>query len=117
GARLLRRWRWPTALVALTTLLGFFLVLGGIVAALVPAIVDEFGDLGPTLEEAVDDLEDWLVEDSPFDISRRDIEDFRESARDWASDNARARTGAGVSRPVLAVEGCTGDLPAPIGTS
>lgn len=115
-ARLLRRWRWPNALVALTTLLGFFLVLGGIVAALVPAIVDEFDDLGPTLEEAVDDLEDWLVEDSPFDISRRDIEDFRESARDWASDNARAQTGTVVSGTVLAVEVFTGIVLALIGT-
>jgi predicted PurR-regulated permease PerM len=76
----LRRRGWRPGLVAFTVMLGFALLLAGIVAALVPPITNEFEDLGPTIENAVDDVEDWLVQDSPFDVSRRDIEDFRDNA-------------------------------------
>jgi predicted PurR-regulated permease PerM len=107
-ANVFRRLRWPNALVALTTLLGFLAVMAGIVALLVPSIVDEFSDLGPTLEDAVDDLEDWLVDDSPFDVQRGDIEDFREEAKDWIGDNAQSQTGTVVSGTVMAVEVLTG---------
>jgi predicted PurR-regulated permease PerM len=76
----LHRRGWRPGLVAATVLLGFALLMGGIVAALVPSIAAEFEDLGPTIEDAGDDIEDWLVEDSPFDVSRRDIDDFRDQA-------------------------------------
>ena len=109
-ANVFRRLRWPNPLVALTTLLGFLAVMAGIVALLVPSIVDEFSDLGPTLEDAVDDLEDWLVDDSPFDVERGDIEDFREEAKDWIGDNAQSQTGTVVSGTVVAVEVLTGLL-------
>src|SRR5690606_15715524 len=79
-ARRLRRTALPPAAVAATVLLGFLLLVAGILTALVPSIANEFEDLGPTIEDAVDDLENWLVEDSPFDISRQDIEDFRDEA-------------------------------------
>lgn len=107
-ANLLRRRRLPPALVAAATLLGFLVVLSGIMALLVPAIVDEFSDLGPTLEDAVDDLEDWLVEDSSFDVSRQDIEDFREEARDRLSDGLKSQSGTVVSGTVMAFEVVTG---------
>jgi predicted PurR-regulated permease PerM len=107
-ANVFRRLRWPNALVAITTLLGFLLVMAGIVSLLVPSIVDEFSDLGPTLEDAVDDLEDWLVEDSPFDVQRGDIDDFREEAKDWIGDNAQSQTGTVVCGTVMAVEVLTG---------
>ena len=107
-ANVLRRLRWPNALVAATTLLGFLAVMAGIVALLVPSIADEFESLGPTLEDAVDDLEDWLVDDSPFDVKRGDIDDFREEAKDWISTNAQSQTGTVVSGTLMAVEVLTG---------
>ena len=115
-ANALRRLRWPNALVAAVTLLGFLAVMAGIVALLVPSIVEEFSDLGPTLEDAVDDLEDWLVDDSPFDVDRRDIADFREQGREWISDNAQSQTGTVVSGTMMAVEVITGLLLALITT-
>ncbi|MGH9209682.1 MAG: AI-2E family transporter [Acidimicrobiales bacterium] len=78
----LKRRGWRPGLAAICVMLGFGLLAGGILAALVPAIASEFEDLGPTIEEANDDLEDWLVEDSPFDVSRQDVEDFRDEAND-----------------------------------
>jgi putative heme transporter len=103
-ARVLRRAGLRPALVAILTLLGFLVAFAGVMALLVPAIVDEFSDLGPTLEDAVDDLEDWLVEDSPFDVSRQDIEDFREEAGDRASEALESQGGAVVSGTVVAFE-------------
>ncbi len=107
-ASALRRRGWRPALVAVTTLLGFLLVMAGIMSLLVPAIVDEFSDLGPTIEDAVDDLEDWLVEDSPFDVSRADIEDFREQARDRVTESLERQGGAVLSGTVIAFEVITG---------
>jgi putative heme transporter len=107
-ANVFRRLRWPPALVAATTLVGFLLVLTGIMTLLVPTIVDEFSDLGPTVEDAVDDLEDWLVEDSPFDVSRQDIDDFREESRDRVTRSLEAQSGAVVSGTVVAFEVITG---------
>jgi putative heme transporter len=82
----LRRRGLKPALVAATVLLGFALLMAGIIAALVPAITAEFEDLGPTIEQSLDDLEDWLVDDSPFDVSRADVRDFREQADDRVSE-------------------------------
>ena len=98
--------------MAAATLLGFLLALAGIVALLVPAIVDEFSDLGPTLEDAVDDLEDWLVDDSPFDVSRAGHR--RTSASRPATGPAttpQSQSGAVVSGTVMAVEVLTGLVP------
>lgn len=73
-------------LVAATIMIGFALLLAGIIAALVPAITSEFDELGPTIDQSIDDLEDWLVEDSPFDVSRADVRKFREDADDRIGD-------------------------------
>ena len=107
-ARALHRRGWRPALVAVTTLVGFLVFMAGVMAVLVPAIVDEFSDLGPTIEDAVDDLEDWLVEDSPFDVSRQDIEEFREEAGDRATTSLESQGGAVVSGTVVAFEVITG---------
>jgi putative heme transporter len=107
-ANVLRRRGLRPGLVAIVTLLGFLLVLAGIAALLVPAIVDEFSDLGPTLEESIDDLEDWLVDDSPFDISRQDIREFRDTAGDRARDALESQGGTVVSGTVVAFEVITG---------
>lgn len=115
-ARLLRRTVLPPALVAATVLLGFLLVLAGILTALVPSIANEFEDLGPTIEDAVDDLEDWLVEDSPFDVSRQDIEDFRDEAGERATDALQSQSGAVVSGTIIVFEVITGLILALIGT-
>jgi predicted PurR-regulated permease PerM len=115
-AGVLRRRGVPRALVAAVTLLGFLLAMAGIVSLLVPAIVDEFSDLGPTLEDAVDDVEDWLVNDSPFDVSRQDIDDFRAEASDRISTSLESQSGTVVSGTVVAFEVVTGVVLALIAT-
>ncbi len=110
AARFLRARGWPRALVAATVLLGFLLALAGVFAVLVPSIASEFDDLGPTIEEAIDDLEDWLVEDSPFDVSRQDIEDFRDDADERVGDLLESQSGTLVSGTIILFEVFAGIL-------
>jgi putative heme transporter len=115
-ANVLRRRGLRPGLVAAATLVGFLVVMAGIVSLLVPAIVSEFSDLGPTLENAVDDVEDWLVEDSPFDVSRQDIEDFRDEFSDRATTTLESQGGTLVSGTVVAFEVISGLVLALIAT-
>lgn len=61
------------------TIVTFLVGLVGFVTLIAPPIVDEFRDLGPTVDDGLAEIEDWLVEDSGFDISRSDIEDAKDS--------------------------------------
>jgi predicted PurR-regulated permease PerM len=103
-ARYLRARGLPRALVAASVLIGFILVLAGIVALLVPSIANEFEDLGPTIEDAIDDVENWLVEDSPFDVSRQDVQDFRDEADERVGDILESQSGTLISGTILVFE-------------
>jgi predicted PurR-regulated permease PerM len=94
----------PRALVAATVLVGFIIVLAGIVALLVPSIANEFENLGPTIEDAIDDVENWLVEDSPFDVSRQDVQDFRDEADDRVGEVLESQSGTLISGTILVFE-------------
>lgn len=65
---------WRPAPAAAVTLLGALLLGGGVIALIVPPMVEEFSDLGPTLEEGIGEVEDWIVDDSPFDVTREDVD-------------------------------------------
>lgn len=73
----LRR-RLPDAAAAAVTLVGFLAALAGTIALIAPAVADEFRSLGPTVTEAIDDVEEWIVEDSGLDITAADLERGRE---------------------------------------
>ena len=100
----LRALGWRPALVAAVTLLGFLLALGTTLTLLGVAVGDEAEDLGPTISDAVDDVEDWLVDEAPFEISRADIERFREDTRDAIRTGARSSGGSIVSGAVVVGE-------------
>src|SRR5690606_37086398 len=76
-ARWLRGRGARPALAAAAALLMFLGACALIGWTIVPRVADEFSTLGPTITEALDDVEDWLVEDSPFDLDRRDVNDLR----------------------------------------
>jgi predicted PurR-regulated permease PerM len=99
----LRR-RLPAAPAAAAALLGLLIALGAVVAGISVAVAGQIEDLGPTVSEAVDDIEEWLVEDSPFDVSRADIDEFREGLGDRVSASARDSSGSIVSGALLAAE-------------
>jgi predicted PurR-regulated permease PerM len=95
---------WRPALAAATTMVGALVVLAAVAALIVPAVAGEFDDLGPTLTEAVDDVEEWLVEDSPFNVDREDIERWRGQIRNAADSAADSNSGLLVRGATIALE-------------
>jgi predicted PurR-regulated permease PerM len=107
-ARWLRRRRWPAGLAAAGTVLGFLVLVAAAFAVVGTLVADEASDLGPTLADAVDDMERWLVEDSPFDVSRDDVARFRADFGDTVRSSVGSSGGAVVSGAIAVVEGVLG---------
>ena len=101
----LRRRNWRPALAALATVFGFLIVLG---AAVGSTFVNEFDELGATITEGIDEIERWLVEDSPFDISQADIDNRRERAGEALSRFVQANHSSLTSGAVLVAEVAVG---------
>lgn len=98
-ARGLRR-----SLAAALTLVTFLAALGAAITLIGVAVADEFSDLGPTVGQAIDDIEDWLVEDGPFDLDRQSVRNLR---ADLGAAVDQALRGSGddiVAGAVLAAE-------------
>lgn len=106
----LRRRGFRPSLAAATVLLGFAAVLGAIGFVIVPGVVDQFADLGPTLTKAVDDVETWLVEDAPIQLTREDIESARQQVGRQLSDRLSSSDGSLAGAAALLVEIPTGGI-------
>jgi predicted PurR-regulated permease PerM len=100
----LRRMGWKPSLAAATVLVGLLVAFFGVGALIGVAVAGEVDEIGPTVSEAIDDLEDWLVDDSPFDVERADIDEFRADAGDRLRDTIETSSGSLVSGAVLVVE-------------
>lgn len=100
----LRARGWRPGLAAAAVLVGFLVILTSVVGLVSVAVADQASEVGPTVSRAIDDIERWLVDDAPIDISREDIASFRESAGDAIGDAARSSSGALVSGAVVALE-------------
>ena len=75
-----RGWR-PTA-AAGGTLAGFVVLLVLAVFLVARPMVDEADTLSDTVKDGTAQVEDWLVEDSSFNIERSDIESFKDDVED-----------------------------------
>lgn len=106
----LRRRGWRPGLSTSTVMIGFAALIGLVGWLIVPAVVDQFEDLGPTITAALDDIETWLVEEAPIEISAADIDDAREQVVDRIGEILRGsgRGIAGAAR--LLVEIPTGGI-------
>ena len=71
----LQRRRLPRLASVWIVLLGSIGLLVGLFVALAPSVAEEFGDLGPTLSQGREDLEDFIV-DSPLDVERADLDRY-----------------------------------------
>lgn len=112
----LRRAGLKPALAAAAALLGFLVLLVAVVALVGVAVAGEIDELGPTLSEGVDDLEDWLVEDGPFDISRADVDRWREQAGEALSRFIGSNQDSVIAGAAVAGEVVVGSLLAVIVT-
>ena len=92
------------------TLFGFLVVIVAAVGFVGWAVAGELDDLGSTLSEGVDDITDWLVDDSPFNVTRDDVERWREQAGDALSTFVGSGDGAVLSGAIVAGEIVVGAL-------
>ncbi|HYF47145.1 MAG TPA: AI-2E family transporter, partial [Acidimicrobiales bacterium] len=83
--RWLRGRGWPRLPSAAAVFLGFLALLVGLGLLIVPPTVDEFSDFGDTIEEGIDDVENWLIR-GPLDLEQRQIDDARERASEALSE-------------------------------
>ena len=100
----LRRRGVKPALAGALTMLLFFGALAGLGALVIPSLADQAESLGPTLTQAADDVEDWLVEDSPFEVSRATIDRLREQAANRAEGLLASSDGAVIDSATIAAE-------------
>lgn len=78
----LRRRGWRPAPATAASLLGFLLLIAGLIALIAPPMVQEFSDLGPTLEDGLTEVEDWVVTETSLDVTRSDIQDIEEDVEE-----------------------------------
>jgi putative heme transporter len=104
----LRQHRWRPGFAAAATMAVFFAVLAGLFALVVPTFVDELDSLGPTVSQAIDDVEDWVVNRSPFDVSRDEVRDVRERIATELRRLTQSEDAALAERATLVAEFLTG---------
>lgn len=107
-AGFLERHRWRRGLAAMASMVLFFAVIGGLLTLATRAFADELRTIRPTISEGFDDLEDWLVEDSPWDVSRSDIDDVRRRSGERFDSLVASSDGSLTSGAVVAGEVVTG---------
>ena len=95
---------WRPAPAAAAVLLGFLVLVAGLVWVVVPPMVDEFSTLGDTIEDGTQQVEDWLVEDSSFDVTRADVKEFEDSISERSRDVLTSSTDSVARGARLVVE-------------
>jgi hypothetical protein len=78
------------------------ILLAGTTTLIGVAVAGEFKDVGPTVAEAVDDIEEWVVEDGPFDIDRETVTRVRADLRDVIDRSLRGSGDDIVAGAILA---------------
>lgn len=94
-ADFLRRHGWPSALATGVVMVAAAALLGGVVALIAPAFVDQFGELESSVDEAVNEVVRWLVQ-GPFDLERKQIDEAVQNGLDSLRSNA-----GGIGKGVL----------------
>lgn len=98
--RLAATWAVLLGVAALAVGLGFLLI---------PSVADQFRQLGPTLSESRQKVEDWLA-DGPLDLSAEDVDRYTEEALDQLGGRGNEIVSGVFSGAVLAGEIVAGVL-------
>lgn len=99
----------PASLAAALAMAVLLAVLAAVTFGVGASIAGEFDQLGTTVSQGLDDVQTWIVEDSPFDISSSRVTELRDQAKDRVSE-VFTTGGAVESTAVLALEFVTGIL-------
>jgi putative heme transporter len=99
----------PRLAAAWILVLGSLGLLAGIITLIAPAVLDQLEDLGPTLEEAWDTIEDWLIE-GPLGLSESQLQDYQEQVLDSARGATDQIVSGVLAGALIAVEFVVGFL-------
>lgn len=100
---------WPTLGATWLVFATFLLVLVGAGVAIVPPTISEFDGLSETIDEGLNDVEDWLV-DGPLNLDRSDVDDFTDDPVSRVTDVLRSSSDQLISGAVLVGEVLAGLL-------
>lgn len=92
----------PRLLATALTFLLFFGALAGIISLIVPTVADELGAVGPTVTQATNSVENWLIED--IGISSEQLQEWRNQATSAARRSVSGSTGVVVDGAVIVGE-------------
>ena len=107
-ADLLRR-VLPSTLATASSMLLAAGVVGGLLGLVLPAIVDQAGDVGTAVEEGVDQALTWLTE-GPLGLTEGEVSDAVDNAVQSVRDNSGAITGGVVAGATVVGEVLAGLL-------
>jgi predicted PurR-regulated permease PerM len=99
----LKRMGWPPLVATWTVLLAAALLLGGSISLLAPTVADQVRDLGPALEEGLEEVENWAAR-TFFGGSDDVLETLQGRATDFLRDNVQQITGGVLGGAVAAIE-------------
>lgn len=107
-ASAMRRRGLPGAAAAALALLTFVALLAAAIWLVVPAVADEFVSVGPTVSQALDDVESWIVEDSGLDVNQADVDRARQRIAEQLQASVNASSDSIAAGAVLVAEGLAG---------
>jgi putative heme transporter len=81
---------------------GMLAALVGAIVLIAPAVAQEFGDLGETLEEGWASIRDWVVDN--FDLTEDDIDGYVDQGFERVRDQGEAIAGGLLAGAILALE-------------
>lgn len=91
AASALMRRRWPPALASSLTLVGFLVVVSGVLAAIAPSIIDQSSEVVTRAEDGIDQLRDWVA-GPPFNLSSERVDETIDqgvqAVTDWLQGNS-----------------------------
>ncbi|WJY93228.1 AI-2 transport protein TqsA [Corynebacterium faecale] len=85
--KFLREHKWPPALAAVATILGFFLLIGGIFTAIAPSVASQSQQVYERAYEGVQSLLDQL-QNGPLNLDLGQLDEFVSDATAWVQDQA-----------------------------
>lgn len=99
----------PRIVATWMVVLGSFAALGGLITLVAPSVADEFGDLGPTVSEGIDQVQTWLV-DGPLGLSQDQIARYSDQITEQLRSSGSSIASGVLAGAVLAVEVVAGLL-------
>ncbi len=103
------RHRVPHTLAAALVLVGGIVIVVGGLAIVIKAFVNGLPDLSSRISHATDDLQHWLVH-GPLKLSDKQVSDYVDNAKDFASKNRDTLTSGAVATAVTLGHVLTGAL-------